>query len=108
MTCVSIASWSPQTLMLFRIEFLLVHIRISFFVLEIKGHEWRGWLTTLGIIDLFVVPVHPSDGPEPLKERDLRGEASFVIEVFGEDLVSCDGKCARKVFFLHEFKCQCI
>jgi len=28
-----------------------------------------------------------TDGPEPLKENDLR-TAAFVIEVFGEDLVS--------------------
>lgn len=27
------------------------------------------------------------DGPEPLKENDLR-TASLIIEVFGEDLVS--------------------
>ena len=28
-----------------------------------------------------------TDGPEPLKENDLR-TAGFVIEIFGEDLVS--------------------
>ena len=35
------------------------------------------------ICDLYLL----TDGPEPLKENDLR-TASFVIEVFGEELVS--------------------